>query len=451
MTLLTSYSSGTVTVGASSTTVTGSGTAWSTAGVEAGDYFWAAGLSVRIASVNGNTSLTLAYAWPGAALLSANYEVQFTPDATRNLASTRSVLEQLTNGNISALGDLTTAADRLAYYTGAGTAALTGLTSAARSLLDDTSVSAMRETLGLGPLVTLSTVPIENGGTGATTTSAARTNLGLGTVAVKNTGTSGDAVPLLNASNTWSSPQLLPNGSSSAPSLAFSGQTGTGWYRIEGTGIGAAVAGVGVLSISGNNGISLGTVTGGNNAVTGTIASRSTTNGDTNVAPAFRSQVASDTNVVFRGVESVGSAWVAQLLVTAPGASADYRFNMSGSAYALNGSWISSSDEHLKTLDDAWSDPISILRGLRGREYTRKDTGVRAIGLIAQDVEAVLPDQVKRMEASVTLPDGTVVDAPLAIDTGAIGAAVCVEVLKLVLDRLESAEAKIAALEAAQA
>ena len=142
---------------------------------------------------------------------------------------------------------------------------------------------------------------------------------------------------------------------------------------------------------------------------------------------------------------------MAQLFVTAPGASADYRFNMFGSAYALNGSWISSSDERLKTLDDAWSDPISILRGLRGREYTRKDTGVRAIGLIAQDVEAVLPDQVKRMETSVTLPDGTVVDDPLAIDTGAIGAAVCVEVLKLVLDRLEAAEAKIAALEAAQA
>ena len=302
MTLLTSYSTGTVSVSNSSTTVTGTRTAWLTAGIEAGDIFWAAGLSARIASVDSNTQITLAYAWPGSAQSGANYEIRFTTDATRVLASSRAVLTTLNNGNLSALSGLTTSADTLAYFTGSGVAALTSFTSAARSLLDDTSVPAMRATLGLGTLATLSTapvanggtgattaadartklglgtvaklstVPIANGGTGATTTSAARTNLGLGTAAVKNTGTSGDAVPLLNASNTWSSPQLLPNGSSSAPSLAFSGQTGTGWYRIEGTGIGAAVAGVGVLSISGNNGISLGTVTNGNSAVTGTIA-----------------------------------------------------------------------------------------------------------------------------------------------------------------------------------
>lgn len=178
MSLLTSYSTGTVSVGAGSTTVTGTGTAWSTAGVEAGDYFWAAGLSVRIASVNSNTSLTLAYAWPGAALSGANYEVQFTPDATRNLASTRSVLEQLTNGNISALGALTTAADRLAYYTGAGTAALTGLTSAARSLLDDTSVPAMRATLGVGSINNQTTFATYGGSANAITATAGLTSLG---------------------------------------------------------------------------------------------------------------------------------------------------------------------------------------------------------------------------------------------------------------------------------
>lgn len=177
MSLLTSYSTGTVSVGASSMTVTGSGTAWSTAGVEAGDYFWAAGLSVRIASVNSNTSLTLAYAWPGAALSGANYEVQFTPDATRNLASTRSVLEQLTNGNISALGGLATAPDTLAYYTGSGVAALTGLTSAARSLLDDTSVPAMRATLGVGSINNHTTFATYGGSDNAITATAGLTSL----------------------------------------------------------------------------------------------------------------------------------------------------------------------------------------------------------------------------------------------------------------------------------
>lgn len=40
-----------------------------------------------------------------------------------------------------------------------------------------------------------------------------RTNLGLGTAAVKNTGTSGDALPLLNAANAWSEAQTFINSS----------------------------------------------------------------------------------------------------------------------------------------------------------------------------------------------------------------------------------------------
>lgn len=50
---------------------------------------------------------------------------------------------------------------------------------------------------------------LANGGTGSADAAGARKAFGLGTAAVKNTGTSGDAVPLLNGTNTWSNAQVF--------------------------------------------------------------------------------------------------------------------------------------------------------------------------------------------------------------------------------------------------
>lgn len=88
---------------------------------------------------------------------------------------------------------------------------------------------------------------ITDGGTGSSTASGARTNLGLGTAATQNTGTSGGNVPLLNGANTWGanqiiggfiSPNLTLNGSTTGSSNVIAGQKTslTRWAIIPGNG-----------------------------------------------------------------------------------------------------------------------------------------------------------------------------------------------------------------------
>ena len=121
--------------------------------------------------------------------------------------------KQAVDAGLTSIAGLTTAADKMIYTTGSDTYDVTDLTAAARGLLDDANVAAMRTTLGvdaagtdnstnvtlntsshdylsistqaitLGPIDLTADVtgdlPVSEGGTGASTASAARTNLGV--------------------------------------------------------------------------------------------------------------------------------------------------------------------------------------------------------------------------------------------------------------------------------
>lgn len=60
-----------------------------------------------------------------------------------------------------------------------------------------------------GNLNLVNALALAQGGTGSTTAAGARTNFGLGTAAVQNTGTSGANVPLLNGANTFGATQAF--------------------------------------------------------------------------------------------------------------------------------------------------------------------------------------------------------------------------------------------------
>ena len=252
-------------------------------------------------------------------------------------------------------------------------------------------------------------VPVNQGGTGSTTESGARTNLGLGNSATRNVGTTAGTVAAGDDSRF----------------VTVNGKTG-GDISTQ-------------ISVSGNVyaiNKSASDPASGTEVSGSALLSNYIVNGVTRVLAGFSGR--------YKWGENNGYGQLDVALLDGSGnyvRGASYIFSGNGSATAP-GSWVPNSDGRLKFDIKRIEDPLGKMVKLRGVTWQRLDGVAPGIGFIAQEVQDVFPEFVFE-GGDRTLDDGTVVEKVLSPDTYGVAAALHHEAILALMDEIERLKAQV--------
>ncbi|EOC5256085.1 tail fiber domain-containing protein [Enterobacter asburiae] len=262
-------------------------------------------------------------------------------------------------------------------------------------------------------------VPVNQGGTGSTTESGARTNLGLGNSAIRDVGAAAGTVAAGDDSRLNTVDQKA-GGKITSPITVQPGINGNPGFAVNSGDNG----GGGLM----NNGISL-VVASGYNPNTGNyvnLIKGTWYTGEWSFGGA-RGGGANFDNVTLnlKGSNQEGMVtWV---------------FHSNGAA---TGNWVTASDERIKENVTVIADPLMKMQQLRGVEWDRLDTPAHGYGFIAQEVEKVFPDAVKSY-GKTTLRDGSEIEDVKSVDTFGVAAALHHEAILALMEEVRKLKKQI--------
>ena len=121
-------------------------------------------------------------------------------------------------------------------------------------------------------------------------------------------------------------------------------------------------------------------------------------------------------------------------------------FQLSGNAVANAGSWLSNSDKDIKTNIKVIENPLKKMRMMHGYTWDRLDDAPPGQGFIAQELMEVIPTAVFE-GGRTELKDGTVVEKTLSVDVTGASAALHHEAILALMEQIEDLKKQVEALQ----